>query len=413
VVERRTRRCLILIVGLVVAVGSSMVAVNGAAASAPRQVQGIDGNKIKVGGLIEEVSFSGAEDGFKARINRANEDHELGKYTIDYVGSTDPGQGNTDKALSATQSLVERDQVFALAPILTVSFQQSVGTYATSKKVPYFGGGFTKAFCAPNTYGFSFIGCAIGAKYASTMQVESVATAMDVPAKGLKWAIVALAQPDGEQIVKDYSKQVKATGGKVVYGKAVIPPGGGGDLQPFVSAVMDTKPDVVWILASSEVLGFTSAMKAGGYNGQLLNSAFYLPGLLPKVSTMADALEGSLVVTNTPVLEADSPYVKKMVADYEAIGKSQGDISFGGEFGYETADSMIAMMKKVAPNFEKLVPTISKGFKYQPVKDGTPLSWPAAYDAGGNCDTTVRVASGGVYEVAAPWKCGGKTVKLK
>ena len=31
-----------------------------------------------------------------------------------------------------------------------------------------------------------------------------------------------------------------------------------------------------------------------------------------------------------------------------------------------TADLMIAMMKKVAPNFDQLVPTISKGFSYKP-----------------------------------------------
>jgi ABC-type branched-subunit amino acid transport system substrate-binding protein len=404
---------LVIAASVAVVVASSLFATTGAVAVAPRQVQGVNGNKIKVGGLVENISFGGAEDGFKARINRANQKHELGKYTIDYIGSTDPGQGNVDKALSTTQSLVERDQVFALAPVLTVSFQQSAATYAASKKVPYFGGGFTNAFCSPNTYGMSFIGCAIGAKYGYTTQVESVAKAMGKSTKSLKWAIVALAQPDGQKIVQDYTKQVQATGGKVVYGKAVIPPGGGGDLQPFVSAVMDSKPDVVWILASSEVLGFTSAMKAAGYTGQLLNSAFYLPGLLPKVSSMASALEGSLVATNTPTLEANSPYVQQMVKDYEAIGKSKDAISFGGMFGYQTADVMVSMLKKVAPTFDKLVPTITKGFKYQPQAQATPLAWPGAYDVGGNCQTSLKVAAGGVYDIAAPWFCGGQKIKLK
>jgi hypothetical protein len=118
-------------------------------------------------------------------------------------------------------------------------------------------------------------------------------------------------------------------------------------------------------------------------------------------------------VTNTPTLEADSPYVKQMVADYKAIGLDEDAVSFGGIFGYETADSMVAMLKKVAPNFDKLVPTISKGFKYQPVKDGTPLTWPAVYNTGGNCVSTVKVVSGGIYQVVAPFACGGKVVKLK
>jgi len=44
---------------------------------------------------------------------------------------------------------------------------------------------------------------------------------------------------------------------------------------------------------------------------------------------------------------------------------------------------------------------------------GTLLTWPAAYNVGGNCGTSVKVVSGGVYQIAAPWFCGGKKVKLK
>jgi len=196
-----------------------------------------------------------------------------------------------------------------------------------------------------------------------------------------------------------------------VYAKAVIPPGGGGDLQPFTSAVIDTKPDIVWVLASSEVLGFTSAMKAAGYTGQMVNSAFYLPGLISSVKTISDALDGSLVATNTPTIEADSPFVKQMVADYEAIGKSASDVTFGGEFGYQTADLMVAMFKKVAPNFDQLVPTISKGFSYKPPPQGSPLTWPAVYNQGGACSTVVKIANA-AYSVVNPWSCSGKRVKL-
>ena len=392
------------------AVGALVAVAPGATAVAPR-VQGIDGNSIKVGGVIEAVSFSGIEDGFKARINRANTKKELGKYKIDYIGSTDVGQGNVDKALATTQSLIERDQVFALAPVSTVSFQQSVATYAASKRVPYFGAGFTKAFCKPNTYGLSFIGCAIGAEYGFTTAAESVSAALGKKPSELRWAIAALAQPDGQQIVDDYSTLVEGVGGKVVYAKAVIPPGGGGDLQPFVSAVMDTEPDVVWVLAAAEVLGFTSAMKAAGYTGQMLNSAFYLPGLISQVKTIADALDGSLVATNTPTIEADSPYVQQMIKDYEAIGKSASDISFGGSFGYQTADLMIAMLKKVSPNFDQLVQTISKGYSYQPAKQATPLKWPAAYNQGGSCATTLKIVNA-AYEIVHPWNCDGKRVKF-
>ena len=99
-------------------------------------------------------TFGGADDGFNARINRANKAKELGKYPIDYLGSTDAG-GQYRQGPVHSQSLVERDQVFAIAPVISTGCQQSAGTYAAGKKVPYFGGGFTNAFCSPNTYGMS------------------------------------------------------------------------------------------------------------------------------------------------------------------------------------------------------------------------------------------------------------------
>ena len=80
--RRHLRRWLVLAATLATVIGASLVTTTGAGAIAPRQVQGIDGNKIKVGGLVEAISFGGAEVGFKARFNRANEEKELGKYMI-------------------------------------------------------------------------------------------------------------------------------------------------------------------------------------------------------------------------------------------------------------------------------------------------------------------------------------------
>jgi ABC-type branched-subunit amino acid transport system substrate-binding protein len=394
---------------MVLAAGSMVALSGGAGATAPR-AQGISGSTIKVGGMFDALSFAGADDGFNARISRANKSKELGKYKIDYVGSTDVA-GSTDKALSTAQSLVERDGVYAIAPVISTGFQQSSATYAAGKKVPYFGAGFTNAFCTPNTYGISALGCAVGGKYSYNTAINGVASALGKKPSDLKWAFVGLAIPDGQTTVNNFVKLTQAAGGKVVYSKAVIPQGGGGDLQPFVSAVMDTNPDIVWPLAGAEVLGFTSAMKAAGYTGQMVNSAFYSPGLLTKYKTIADTLDGSLIQATTPVVESNSPYVKQLVKDYQAIGKTDADITFGGEYAYMTADLMIASMKKVAPNFDKLVPTVSKGFSYKPQTDGIPFTWPAAYNQSGQCNTIVKVSSG-AYQIATPYGCNGKRVQV-
>lgn len=406
---RVNARWLSLLVVVMVAAGSTMALSGGAGAAAPR-AQGISGTTIKVGGMVDNASFSGADDGFNARISRANKTKELGKYKIEYIGSQDVGK-EPDKALSTAQSLVERDQVFALAPVITLAYQQSAATYTAGKQVPYFGAGFTNAFCTPNTYGFSPLGCAVGGKYSFTTAINGVAKALGKKPADLKWAFVGLAVPDGQKTVDNFTKLAKSEGAQVVYNKAVIPYGGGGDLQPFVSAVMDTKPDIVWPLAGAEVLGFTSAMKAAGYTGQMVNSAFYSPGLLTKFAVIGQTLDGSLVQATTPVIESNSAYVKQLISDYKAIGKSETDITFGGEYAYMTADLMVAMLKKAAPNFDKLVPTIGKGFSYKPPVDGIPFTWPAAYNQSGQCNTIVKI-SGGKYTIATPYNCNGKKVQV-
>ena len=98
-----------------------------------------------------------------------------------------------------------------------------------------------------------------------------------------------------------------------------------------------------------------------------------------------------------------------MVKDYQAIGKDVADIRFGGEYGWMTADLMIAMMKKVAPNFDKLVPTVSKSFAYKPLKDGVPFNWPSAYNSAGACTSIVKVVGDG-YQIVSPYNCDGKRV---
>ena len=199
---RANARWLSLFVVVLVAAGATLALPGGAGADVPH-VQGISGNTIKVGGIVDNLSFSGADDGFNARIQRANTKKELGKYKIQYLGSTDAAS-SPDKALSTAQSLVERDGVYALAPVISTGFQQASGTYAAGKQVPYFGAGFTNAFCKPNTYGISPLGCAVGGKYAYTTAIDGVAKALGKKASDLKWAFVGLAIPDGQNTVDNF-----------------------------------------------------------------------------------------------------------------------------------------------------------------------------------------------------------------
>ena len=89
--------------------------IGGASASAAT-AQGISGNTIKVGGVFDSTTFSGTQAGFMARVDRANKTDELGKYKIDVVG-IDDDTANPTTDLTDVQNLVERQGVFAIAPV--------------------------------------------------------------------------------------------------------------------------------------------------------------------------------------------------------------------------------------------------------------------------------------------------------
>jgi ABC-type branched-subunit amino acid transport system substrate-binding protein len=372
-------------------------------------VQGISGTTIKVGGIFENTDFPGTQQGFEARIDRANKDHELGKYTIQLVGMEDDAQ-NPATDLSDVQSLVERQGVYAVAPIVSAGFSASSAEFLQQKGIPYFGAGFTNGFCLPYTIQTSVVGCAIGGSYFNTSPIDLVAKALGKPVSQLTWAFVGEAIPTGTQADNDYADAAKLGGGKVVYNQAVVPVTGG-NLGPIVNAVEATKPDVVWVVAGSQAIAMKGAFKASGYTGALVDSDSYAPGLLQESPAVATALNGTYVVTTTPVLEQKTPFVQQMINDYTAAGIPSKDITFGGEYGYMTADNMIALLKKIAPNFGAVESTLKNGFSYSPTTGGSPINYPFMFDAPTNCSSVLKVVNA-VYTTATPFGCSTSYINV-
>ena len=365
-------------------------------------MQGISGTTIKVGGLFESADFPGTQQGFQARIDRANKDHELGKYTIQLVGMQDDGQSPATD-LSEAQNLVERQGVYAVAPVVTVGFSSTTASFLQSKGIPYFGAGFTNSYCLPYTLGLSPVGCAVGGSYFSDFAVPQMAHALGKPASQLKFAIVGLDIPEGTQTDDAYANSVKLAGGTVVYNQAVVPITTG-NLAPVINAVEATHPDVVWILTGSQALAVKSAFKASGYTGALVDDDSYAPGLLKESPAVAAALNGTYVLTTTPVLEQNTPFVQQMVSDYSAAGLPSKDITYGGEYAYMSADDMIALLKKIAPNFGSVQATLKSGFSYSPATGGTPINYPFMFQAPAACGSLVKVVNG-AYTTATPFSC--------
>jgi ABC-type branched-subunit amino acid transport system substrate-binding protein len=369
--------------------------------------QGINGNIITVGGIYDSISFAGALAGFQARIGRANRTHELGKYKIDVTSMSDD-QGNAQTDLTDTQTLVQRQKVFAIAPTVTAGFGTASAQVAAKGQVPYFGAGFTNAYCKPNTWGLGPTGCAIGGTYTNGIAISQVAHAVGKPVNKLRWAFVGLDIPTGTQADDAYAGLAKSQGGKVVYNEAVIP-ASVGNVAPIISAVEATKPDVIWIIAGSQAIALKTAFKASGFSGALVDNALYAPGLL-SIQAVASAVDNTYVEATTPVLEQPTPYVKQMVADYKAEGKPASAITFGGEYAYMVADDMVAALKRVAPNFSKVHALLQGGFTYVPKVGGAPVKFPFNFDASTNCGSTVE-AVGSVYKVVTPFQCSTKYYK--
>jgi ABC-type branched-subunit amino acid transport system substrate-binding protein len=410
-VRSRNIRSRALSLGCAISVLVAAVGVGVGADSAPAgaaTVQGISGNTIKVGGVYDTTTFAGAQNGFMARIDRANRTNELGKYKIQVIG-LDADGGSTTTDLSDVQNLIERQGVFAVAPVITEGFQQPSATFAAQHHTTFFGTGFSNAFCSPNTYGISALGCAIGGKYVGTVAVPTLAKALGKPTSQLRVAFAGLAVADGVTANNAYASAVKYYGGKVVYNQAVIPVSGG-NLAPIVNQIEATKPNVIWGVAGEQVIGFEAAVAASGYTGAVVDSALYSPGLL-NISAVAQAINHTYKATTSPILESQSPYVVQMEKDYKAAGYSTASITFGGEYAYMTADLMIAAMKKVAPNFGNLHTQMVNGFSYTSKdKGGQIYNYPFMFNAAINCGGVVYV-DGATYQVKVPQTCSSKWIK--
>ena len=377
-------------------------------------VQGVNGDTIKVGGVFDSTTFSGTQAGFMARVDRANNSGELGKYKIDVVG-IDDDTANPTTDLTDVQNLIERQGVFAVAPVVGEGFQQASATFATSHQTPYFGAGFVPAFCAPNTWGVSESGCAIGGDYVDIEGPLQLAKALGIPVSKFRVAFAGLAIPDGATADAAYADVVKHYGGKVVYNQASIPVSGG-NLAPIVNSIEATKPNIIWPVVGAQAIGFEAAVSASGYTGAIVDSALYSPGLL-KIASVASAINHTYHIASTPVLESGSPWVKQLEKDYVASGQSASAVTFGGLYGYMTADLMIAAFKKAIAEHELtgtgIHSIMEKGFTFtSPEAGGYSYKYPFMFNAPDDCASVVYV-EGTVYQIKAPQVCSTKYLKVK
>jgi len=269
------------------------------------KTRGITSNSIKVGCEFNQAQFAGADDGYKARFERANRDDELFGRKIVFSACQDDAS-NTQNNLTIAKRLVEQEGDFA---IMSISANELPGTtdYLNAQEVPYYGWGFLPGFCAQR-WGFGFNGCLI-ANYSGTQKHVVLQAALSDPAikasgvaaKDTKVAIQDGEDDSGKIAQGGYQQLFELRGATVTYNKANMPvPGPPADFSPFVSDVMSGNPTLVITSVNFQSFaGFTAALKQGGFKGTNANFVGYVPGLLgsPAGAQLASALDGAFVVT--------------------------------------------------------------------------------------------------------------------
>jgi branched-chain amino acid transport system substrate-binding protein len=305
------------------------------------------GGDIIVEGVAAKADHPGSDTGFQARITRFNNDGGIDGRKIKFLGVQDDGS-DPAKDLTEVQSIVEKDHVFAVAPVASTTFLPPSGDFLVQNKVPVLGYGSVPSFCY-SSWAFGYVGCQQNPKINTTQGPEMVQAATGMKIADMKVAIEGLSLQAAVIANEDASGTFTKLGATVVYDKNEVPLSGQGvDFTPFVQGIIGSKANVVFEVTDlANSVALAGALKAGGFKGVIFNGTGYLPSQLATQTNLAAALDGTYTIVQAPAQEDQTPAIKQMEADLKAINAST-TIDLGTAIGYWTADMFIQMLKATA-----------------------------------------------------------------
>ena len=377
--------------------------------------RGITSTSIKVGCVVLNAFFPGAEGGYAARFDRANAEGGIHGRKIEFSGCTDDGQ-SADTNLAVSKRLVEQDENFAVMQFSTFATPQ-VTDYLNSQQVPFFGWGFIPGFCGTR-WGFGFNGCVVSngvtsLKYGwgATSNTYPI-VASDIGYENAELALLGTDNDASRSANADMAKIVEANGGKVVFNKSPMPLTGVTDYTPYVRPVIAANPNALLVNIGLADLGkVIAALRAGGYKGLITNPSGYQPGLLEAQPALAAALEGSYSVSYTTPIEQSTPYNTQMLKDLEATKTPPGQ---GSIFAYAQADLLVQMLTAAGKDLNtKTFDQAVNGGDFVYESDGGPASlpYPAGHFSGADCTAAMQIVEG-KYVVKGTYSCF-KSVKTR
>lgn len=374
--------------------------------------RGVSEDSIKVGGIVSMTTASGyskkdTDLGARARFERANAEGGVNGRKIDYIGAEDDGQ-DPAKNLAAARKLVQRDGVFAVAPMSSVTF--SGADFLDRQKVPTFGWGTLPSFCGPaHIYGFN--GCLVPMPGGTLNQTwpEGLAKVLG-GAKGKSVALLANDNDAGKFGIRTFRQGFSAAGYEVAYSKAVVPATAlPSDWSAYVKEILRSDggraPDaVVSVMQTPYNIGLFTALKRAGYKGVISDPTDYDPGLLAKDATR-QALEGVHVLLQFEPFESDTPAMRQFKADIKRTsGGRQVPLNMHMLTGYMSADLFLAVAREAGKeltveSFQRAAASFSD--------TGTLVgdrALPKGKRESFGCGSLVRL-TGGRYQVAVPFRC--------
>jgi ABC-type branched-subunit amino acid transport system substrate-binding protein len=384
--------------------------------------RGVTSSTIKVGCYLQSASFANADDGFKARFDRANKNKELpGGRKIEFEACQDDGS-NPQTNLQIIQKLVQQDQVFAVVGISAVALTPSTD-FMGKNQVPYYGWGFLPGFCGQR-WGFGFNGCLVtnypGKKhtvYQANLALGAIQAANLTP-KTTKVALQAQDNDAGHNGNATISQLYTLEGAKVVYNETNIPATSAGvSMTPFVQAINAANPNILLSLVDFQTLpALTAAMNASGYKGTNVNYVAYIPGLLGTSAQLAKAVDGSFVSSQIVPSEENTAYIKQVQSDLEASGAKTGKfMTLADAIAYAQADQLVSELKATGKtlNTKTFDQKVNGGkYVYKPSAAGGPgqMSFPSMHAIPADCAAMLKI-SNATYTEVVPFTCYPSLVK--
>ena len=412
-----THRLAAALVAALVLAASSVAVTSPAGARVTAQARGFDGTTITVGGLGNMATVGAAQVGAKARIERFNKTHEIKGVKIDYVGFEDD-KGDPATALTQARKLVTQDRVFA---IVGDSSSYNPSEFLTQQKVPFFGWGYEKAYCAPkpttSLWGFGYASCQVNTHPAVVVDFAGKVYSYVSQQLGKKHPTVAMIANDTDTGASTVHQNVIAytgAGFDVVYSKATVPATPVADFSPYVGQLLTadhgTAPDVVTCLMALECVSIYNLMTAQGFKGIFQHALYTDFFVKPFKDTIVTASNANLSATDIPALA-------RLKTDLAAVAPNTklDGVIFSG---YSSTDMFIQALKKAAKrgksgitpqNIQKIASKMTWQLKG--------LTGPTVYPTATNREepycTGLFKSDGTQWVTVAPYSCSSKTYPFK